>query len=260
MRELSNVRPALKRLGDDVTLTRWVKLPGRHAEGNKAQALAPTDATGTRFPSRVLRTGQMKNLLVSGHNNIKLGRDVRKGRLNGYWIYSLSLEERATCPRSCLHWLNCYGNAMPFAKRIDHTDIEFLPRLESEVARLCKQHPAGVLIRLHALGDFYSTEYVDFWRRMLRLHPMLAVFGYTARNNEDAIGEAVIRLRHTQWDRFAVRSSNGARHDKATLSIKDENSAHDGAFICPEQSGKTQCCATCGACWSTTKNVAFMEH
>lgn len=32
------------------------------------------------------------------------------------------------------------------------------------------------------------------------------------------------------------------------------------AFVCPEQTGKTRCCATCAACWSTTKNVAFLEH
>jgi hypothetical protein len=30
--------------------------------------------------------------------------------------------------------------------------------------------------------------------------------------------------------------------------------------VCPEQTGKTECCATCGACWATDKNVAFMRH
>jgi hypothetical protein len=42
---------------------------------------------------------QVASLLVSGHSNIKIGRDVRKARFRGYWIYTLSLEERKDVPR-----------------------------------------------------------------------------------------------------------------------------------------------------------------
>lgn len=258
MKQLSNLRKADKAHGDDLTLTRWIKEPGRHAKASTT-ALMPADATGTRFKSRVLPPHTMQQLLVSGHSNVKIGRDVRKGPLKGYWIYTLSLEERATCPTSCEHWQTCYGNNMPFAKRVNHLDAEFLPRLAEEIAHLCAVK-RGILIRLHALGDFYSVEYVDFWRRMLDEHANLSIFGYTARNNEDPIGEAVIHLRHVRWDRFAVRSSNGARHNKATVSIKRPEDRPESAFVCPEQTGGTRCCATCAACWSTTRNVAFLEH
>lgn len=256
---LANRRKASAAQGDDATLTRFVKTDGFHKSERKAAPM-PADATGTRFKGRVLRIAHAGNLLVSGHNNMKLGRDVRKGKLKGYWIYTLSLEERATCPRSCLHWRTCYGNALHMNKRIDHTDPAFLPALEAEIEMLLKRHKTGVLIRLHALGDFYSTSYVDFWREQLRKHPRLAIFGYTARDNEDPIGEAVIHLRHRQWDRFAIRSSNGARHNKATVSIKTEADCPPDAFVCPEQTGKTICCATCAACWSTAKTVAFLER
>jgi hypothetical protein len=61
---------------------------------------------------------------------------------------------------------------MPFAKRLDHTDPKFLPTLEDEIARLLSvRNRVGLLIRLHALGDFFSTEYVEFWMQMLRTHP-----------------------------------------------------------------------------------------
>lgn len=256
---LANRRKASAALGDDATLTRFIKTEGFHKSGRKVAPM-PEDAAGTRFKSRVLPVAEAGNLLVSGHNNMKLGRDVRKGKLKGYWIYTLSLEERATCPRSCFHWRDCYGNALHMNKRIDHADPAFLPALEAEIEMLLKRHKTGVLIRLHALGDFYSVGYVDFWRRMLDEHANLSIFGYTARNNEDPIGEAVIRLRHRQWDRFAIRSSNGARHNKATVSIKTEADCPPDAFVCPEQTGKTICCATCAACWSTKKNVAFLEH
>lgn len=259
MKQLSNLRKADKAHGDDLTLTRWVKEHGRHTSG-RATPLAPAGAERTRFPSRVLRVADMSHLLVSGHSNVKIGRDVRKGKLKGYWIYTLSLEERATCPRSCAHWRSCYGNAMPFAKRIDHTDPAFLPALEAEIEMLLKRHKTGVLIRLHALGDFYSVGYVDFWREQLRKHPRLAVFGYTAHDWPGTIGQRLM-LGEIEFDRrWMIRNSNSASPRMATRSIKAEADCPPDAFVCPEQTGKTRCCATCAACWSTTKNVAFLNH
>jgi Gene product 88 len=260
-------RKAEKAHGDDTTLSRFVKMEGHVKRPNRQPRLPGMEAAfiqegRTRFTKSVKPVSAMRRLLVSGHSNIKIGRDVRKGKFRGYWIYTLSLEERKTCPASCNHWQTCYGNNMPFAKRIDHTDPDFLPRLQNEIALLCKQHPAGVLIRLHALGDFYSQEYVYFWHRMLAFHPNLAVFGYTARlpGQFNFIGNSIQHMNMDYPGRCMIRVSNGPAPTMSTLSIRDADSAHDGAFICPEQSGKTQCCATCGACWSTTKNVAFMEH
>ena len=257
---LANRRKAYSSRGDDATLTRFVKTEGFHQSARKTAPM-PASATGTRFPGQVVRPQDAGNLLVSGHSNMKLGRDVRKGKLKGYWIYTLSLEERATCPRSCAHWLNCYGNSLHMNKRVDHTDPAFLPMLEAEIGRLlAARGRKGILIRLHALGDFYSPEYVGFWRRMLVAHSNLALYGYTARNNEDDIGPAVFALRRDFGLRAMIRSSNGARHNLATVSIKTEADCPASAFVCPEQTGKTRCCATCAACWSTTKNVAFLEH
>ncbi len=264
---LGGVRKAYASKGDDATLSRFVKIPGARKHPNRQPRLPGMETDyiregRTRYSKSVKPVSAMRNMLVSGHSNIKIGRDVRKGKFRGYWIYTLSLEERKTCPSSCKHWQTCYGNNMPFAKRIDHTDPEFLPRLETEIARLCKTHKKGVLIRLHALGDFYSAEYVYFWRRMLERHTGLAIFGYTARlpGQFNFIGNAVRNMNLDFPDRSFIRFSNGPFEKMSTVSIKDETSKHDGAFICPEQSGKTRCCATCGACWSTTKNVAFMEH
>ncbi len=135
----------------------------------------------TYFPRSVKQVGDVTNLLVSGVNNAKIGRVVTVGRFKGWEIYTLSLEERKTCPRACHHWQNCYGNSMPYAKRIDHTSPDFLPALEANIERLLAlPGPPGVLVRLHALGDFYSSEYVNFWCRMLATHKRLMIFGYTA--------------------------------------------------------------------------------
>lgn len=270
---LGHCRLASKQAGDDMTLTRYVRIDrGNHKTAPRgrqphflAPGLAPDFVTQsrTKFPATVKRVEDVPHLLVSGHSNVKIGRDVRKGKLRGYWIYTLSLEERATCPTSCQHWQSCYGNNMPFAKRIDHRDPEFLPALANEIERLLEvRGRRGILIRLHALGDFYHQTYVAFWRRMLATHPNLAIFGYTARQPGviGFIGNMIADLNEQFPDRCFLRFSNGRRPAMSTVSIVNEEDCPDDAFVCPEQTGKTKCCATCAACWSTSKNVAFLGH
>lgn len=271
MKQLSGVRKAVSEV-DDTTLTRWVKTDARKTSMFKTAPVS-ADANRTRFPTRVLAPDSMTRLLVSGHNNTKIGRDVRIGRLKGYRIYVLSLEERATCPQSCLHWLDCYGNASPLAKRVDHTAEDFLPRLDAEVAELMRKHAGAVLIRLHALGDFYSVAYVRFWKQQLEKWSSLHIFGYTARTLHTEIGNALHAMRLAYGGRFMMRVSDGGLDTMATVSIGSAGSCPDNAFVCPEQLGLEHkkinpvndkpypmLCATCGLCWSTDKNVAFMSH
>lgn len=262
---LANRRKAYASKGDDTTLTRFVKLP--HAKKRKTVPM-PADATGTRFPGTLVRPSDQKisptmktQLAVSGHSNTKIGRDVRKSRLRGYWIYPLALEERKTCPASCLHWETCYGNASPFMKRIDHTDPMFMPLLDAEINRLTSiKGRVGVLYRLHELGDFFSVKYVEFWRAMLHKYPTLAIYGYTAREPGTPIGDAVDDLYDTFNERAMIRRSNSGYYEMSTVSIKTEADCPPNTVICPEQTGKTKACATCGLCWGTTKNIAFLEH
>ena len=105
-----------------------------------------------------LKTGALK---LSKNNKIadkgKLPV-VKKGKFKGYVIFTLTLEERATCPRECYHWDNCYGNNMAFAHRIEHGPA-LEAKLGEEIAELCATYK-GVIIRLHVLGDFYSVDYV----------------------------------------------------------------------------------------------------
>lgn len=272
---LKGYRVASKAKGDDVTRSRFVRLDQAET-GRKRRAHnprlpgfeAPFILEGrTKFPKSV--SAPDRNILVSGHNNIKIGRDVRKGHLRGYWIYTLSLEERKTCPSSCQHWQSCYGNNMPFAKRVDHTAPDFLDTLAAALDRLCNppqghagRRPIrkGVLVRLHALGDFYSTQYVDFWCKMLAKYPNLAIYGYTGRLSGTAIGWMVNEMNRLYPRRSMIRFSNGGMSEMCTVSIGREDSRPAGAFICPEQTGKTLGCDTCGACWGTRRNVAFLEH
>lgn len=219
---LHGVRKAYASQGDD-NLTRFVKIgTGEKPRKQRRQPRLPgigmasfIQESRTKFPRAVKTLDEVSHILVSGHNNVKIGRDVRKAKFRGYWIYTLSLEERKTCPASCKHWQTCYGNNMPFAKRIDHTDPSFLPALEKEIAALCNAK-VGVLVRLHALGDFYSVVYVDFWRAALAYHPNLAVYGYTARLEDEEIGPAIVALNRSFGDRCMIRFSDGGLDTMST--------------------------------------------
>lgn len=268
---LTHVRLASKKLGDDVTFSRYVRVTGVSKPGKPHSPRIPgLELPAIRegrsfFQKSVKAPSEMRTLLVSGQSNVKIGRDARIGKLAGYWIYTLSLEERKTCPSSCFHWQTCYGNGMPYAKRIDHTAPDFLERLEGDLDVLMAQAHRragrpGIIVRLHALGDFYSPEYVLWWAQMLEKHLKLVIFGYTAWLPDTDIGAQVDLLNDSYPRRAMIRFSNGGMATRSTVPIRSADQCPPGAFVCPEQTGQFEACGKCGACWTTLKNVAFIDH
>ena len=73
----------------------------------------------TIYPQQVMQPGKY-NVLKPGANSCKTGPKILKGRWAGMPIYTLTLEERRTCPGSCRHWRSCYGNRTPWAERYVH--------------------------------------------------------------------------------------------------------------------------------------------
>lgn len=223
----------------------------------------------TIFPATVTPSRESPRFLISGHNNTKLGKEVLKGPLKGAAIYQLTLQERATCPRTCLQWNDCYGNSTPFARR-HMPDADFERYLEAEVITLARQHPDGLLIRLHVLGDFYSVPYVYLWARLLKEFPQLHVFGYTARRMDDPdpesarIAMALHVLTEGRWSQFAVRTSGGDSERSLAIVVDDVETAEAaGAIVCPAQTKDSEACATCGLCWAPAmrdKIIAFLRH
>jgi hypothetical protein len=210
---------------------------------------------GTLFPSALREVRDVKRVLVSGDNSRKLGKRVTKGRWKGMPIYMLTLEERATCPTSCKEWRSCYGNRSHYAKRIA-AGPELEDALERELGRLQRDYPSGFVVRLHMLGDFYSVEYANKWLSWLRMFPALHVFGYTAHSPQSHIGR-IVNL--PPWSRWAMRFS-GLKGPRGAVVFDDPIYKPSEAIICPAQTGKTECCATCGLCWQTAKPIAFKRH
>lgn len=225
----------------------------------------------TLFPSTVVTVTEdaPDRILVSGHNNRKLGKTVAKGIFKGYALYSLSLEERATCPGDCSVRNVCYGNGMQKARRHRIGDPEiFYDRLGMELAELCDAHD-GVLVRLHVLGDFPDVEYVAFWKEALDEWSNLACYGYTHRLTKawggDEIGDAIEAVKDAHPDRFRIRwSCETPRPDGAVVinRVPDKPRVDEG-LVCPAQTDATACCATCGLCWEPNARqdtIAFIRH
>ena len=201
------------------------------------------------------------NIFKVGKSNKKLGWKISKGIWKSLPIYSLTLEERKTCPVTCRHWGDCFGNNMPFAVRFVLNESLF-NRIDIDLNKLMAKHQNGIALRLHVLGDFGSLEYVKVWENMLNKYPMIKIFGFTAYSPTDKIkenreiGKELASLRVKFAGRFQIRISGGGDIEYSANPINDGFTG----FTCPEQTSKVASCASCGICWTSKKNVNFITH
>jgi hypothetical protein len=245
--------------------------PSRSLKGRRSRSLLPYDHSAvmdsrTVYPKTVLRVIPNDTpVLKPGTYQCKIGGKILKSDWNGFPVFTLTLEERATCPKTCHHWGSCYGNGMHRAHRMPHGP-ELERKLAIEVAGLAKKHPRGFAVRLHILGDFYSVGYVELWRKLLERYPALHIWGYTARIDveRDPIASALVTLTQQNWDRgFRMRFSNAPPGFPAPRTKSIEHLyqvVNDATTICPEQVGKTESCSTCAFCWQSKKPIAFIQH
>ena len=232
-----------------------------YSESMKLKADNPALLTmRTIHPKSLQEVKPTSNLLKSAAHNGKVGKGagiITRGRLAGQPLFSLTLEERATCPLTCERLAECYGNATPFAHRFSH-GIELESKLREEVAELAKLYRNGFLVRLHILGDFYSVEYVKLWAELLTMYPMMTIYGYTARLVGTPIGNAIAALRIQSPNRFWVRFSQSEKYNGgANIFAAQEGTV---GITCPEQTEKTKSCLTCGLCWAISSTIIFLDH
>lgn len=226
-----------------------LRKPGRSRQTTRSPRGLARDG-GTMYPGTVERATEKSRVLRPGRDNAKLGGIVSGGRHAGLEIYSLTLEEGRTCP-PCDLADRCYGGNMNMARR--WTDVEDAVRRETT---------SRMLVRLHVLGDFYSLDYARVWGEQI----VAPTFGYTRRRpgESDGIGDYLSSL---PWSRHSIRQSWAhapgrtlvRRRGAVTVARAAEAAEHD-AIVCPEQTGAARNCASCGLCWNTERNIAFLEH
>jgi hypothetical protein len=224
------------------------------------------------FTSRIMRAddARVPRLLVGGENNGKIGRTIEKGAWAGMPVFTLTLAERITCPKTCEVWAQCYGNAMHLPRRI-LPGQELIDRLRRELGALQAAHPRGFAVRPHILGDFYDVEYVRAWRFFLDGFPALRVWGYTARLPGTPIGDAIVTLAALHPARFRMRFSVANDAPAAPMTVTSiwrdpaaiKTMQQPEGKVCPQQFDKTATCGTCGLCWSAgneASRIVFVGH
>lgn len=250
---------------------RLVRFVGTSSHQQRDEAALPADhpavvAGRSLFQKSVVAPDMSPRLLVSGHHNAKIGAFVTKGAWKGLPIYTFSLEERASCPATCWLWRECYGNAMPLARRHSHADPMLLQRhLERELRELSLIHPRGFVVRLHVLGDFFSEQYIHFWWRMLDDLRYLFVFGYTAHGGRTRMANEIRAMNRRFRGRCAIRFSvpPDRKLNSMQTTVWWEGEPKPRGIICPAQTEQTATCGTCGLCWAAEaekKRIVFLGH
>jgi hypothetical protein len=208
------------------------------------------------FPTRVFSARNLNRILIPAESNPKIGGRWEKG-WPGTRIFTLSLPERTTCPRSCLQWQSCYGNHQRWTVRV-RADEHLMPRLEAELAMLSGRFEK-FSVRLHNLGDFYSTRYARFWIEQTRVIDGLHLFGFTARPRDSKIGK-VIEDASREWDRVRIRFSGSPGERSATVAENAARGRHGDGITCPAQTGDSPKCESCGLCLTTRDPIVFRLH
>jgi hypothetical protein len=143
--------------------------------------------------------------------------------------------------------------------------------LRARIVRELESEKGTVAVRLHVLGDFYSSGYVVFWANMMLRFPNLRVWGYTAHHPYSDIGKTIRGCNVAFEGRFLVRFSNQPKpfEEEGVYTCVVEDAAcagivtANGDYItCPEQLGKVEDCGKCGLCMNpkVKKGIRFLRH
>jgi len=150
---------------------------------------------------------------------------------------------------------------MPFGHRF-MAGKELEIQIKKEIDFLAESYSKGFVVRLHILGDFYSLAYVSLWVGLLEVYPELHIFGYTAHLPNSPLGNILLTInkRRDLNGRCWIRFSQNEKYDEhypEYMFAGDPNMV--SGLACPEQTGLTESCLTCGLCWSTTKTITFQD-
>lgn len=213
------------------------------------------------------RFGWMNPVLCDG--NTKTGKSVYTwSMLATNRDYFVSFDDctdiviQGTCPCHCTGCYATKGNynypdqIKLLAKKtwIAYNDMAFL---ESAINAQILVDDIK-MIRIHAAGDFFSAEYVDMWKRIIRNNPDVKFWTYTKHiEYESAFDE----FNNANIVKSIVpdHGFNFGKCDYIIQTYHDLKTAGIDVFICRCGVDENQHCNNCTSC-SKHKFVLFLEH
>jgi hypothetical protein len=188
-------------------------------------------------------------------------------------VFVWNLPVVLTCPGAsqwCLR--HCYNADKRHEKfPIDswHKNLQFFledkKALAIELLKILTQENGRVAVRIHSSGDFFSNEYINFWKDLINKTPDVNYWAYTRSWVKPALSESLNELKKSpnlqlfaSWDNTMPQAPPNWRKS-IVYSLKEPIS--NNGIICPEQSGKSPNCATCNYCIKKNKgDVYFILH
>jgi len=189
-------------------------------------------------------------LLKTG--NTKTGRAVKTWSMN-----------QTTCPchcPGCYADSGCYQFTSVKKALANNTELatKYLEFTERAIMAQCETLKADTEIRIHAVGDFFSREYLDTWHRIAERFPTLKFWTYT---KVLAFESAFDDLDNANIVKSLVPGFgfNFGHCDYVIEMYNDLISKGEKVHICRCGIDDSQHCAGC-ACCSKYKYVLFVEH
>ncbi len=127
-----------------------------------------------------------------------------------------------------------------------------------------------VAVRIHSSGDFFSKEYISFWREIIGENPEVSFWAYTRSWVIEELTEDIKKLDDLgnmklilSWDETMMQPLDGFAksivvnsNEEIVMAIKKK-----AGVVCPEQYNLVHGCADCGICISKLLgNVYFVVH
>jgi hypothetical protein len=201
--------------------------------------------------------------------NSKIGKSSHL--YNKVFVWNLPVV--VTCPGSskwCLrHCYNADSRVEKFPIDIWNKNLQhFLSdeeELERKLVNILKVNLMPIAVRIHSSGDFFSSNYIKFWLRIINQTPHVKYWAYTRSWVIPELMADLTELKSApnlqlfaSWDNTMPISPDGWR----TSVVYTENEIlHNKGIICPEQSGKSPNCATCNYCIAKNNgDIYFILH
>ena len=210
--------------------------------------------------------GWIPEILLNG--NSKLGDGVYTfSLLPGADVFTLvingvEMSTKATCPCNCK---GCYAMRgfynMPSAKKsafiktvLAREYPEFFKNAIIAQLQACKAE----LCRLHESGDFFSSDYIELWKEIVKACPDTAFWGYTKNKEAE---EAFDNIDNCNIVKSVIRGF-GFNFGKCGYILKVYRALTamgKSVYICRCGIDKEQHCTNCKGC-SKNEFVLFIEH
>ena len=207
----------------------------------------------------------------------KLGNNRKLGPL----VHTWSLPVLHTCPGKsevCKHV--CYAKtgflAYPSIKKAYRKNLaasrrdDFVDRAVFYLRELLVSR-----LRIHVSGDFYSNDYIDKWRSIIRRCRSVQFLAYTRSWNDSSLRANILRLgREPNLSLWLSSDASMPRPPRTKLpvcylSVSDEDQpafkvdlvfrhrrrtilkrTYNGGVVCPVENGVTKTtCSQCTICW-----------